>query len=203
MPEGHPFRAIKAQSAGADAAGALDPRELRLRRAARRAFRPPYAFAYFFTDGRGCDEALALYRRNYRPSKRHPVAASNDLRLGARRRHRGRGAALADDARILARGLRARRSALRWSNRTKPPRYPYSDAERSIVDALRRRALVGTADEVATRLTELARRFELDELVDRHAGRSTRSRGISSYELLADAFGLADCLAITESHART
>ena len=32
----------------------------------------PYAFAYFFTDGRGCEEALQLYRRNYRPSESHP-----------------------------------------------------------------------------------------------------------------------------------
>ena len=29
----------------------------------------PYAFAYFFSDGRGVDEALALYRRNYRPER--------------------------------------------------------------------------------------------------------------------------------------
>ena len=32
----------------------------------------PYAFAYFFTDGQGAEEALALYRSNYQPSERHP-----------------------------------------------------------------------------------------------------------------------------------
>ena len=28
----------------------------------------PYAYAYFFVDGAGADEALALYRRQYKPS---------------------------------------------------------------------------------------------------------------------------------------
>ena len=34
----------------------------------------PYADAFFFVDGQGADEALALYRRWYRPSERHPQA---------------------------------------------------------------------------------------------------------------------------------
>ncbi len=55
----------------------------------------------------GVDEALTLYRRNYRPSARYPAADRDDLRVGACRRHRSRSAAPADDARILARGLRA------------------------------------------------------------------------------------------------
>src|SRR5688572_2790250 len=33
----------------------------------------PYAFAYFFTDGQGAEQAIALYRDNYRPSERHPA----------------------------------------------------------------------------------------------------------------------------------
>ena len=32
----------------------------------------PYAFAYFFTDGQGAEQALALYRRLYQPSERYP-----------------------------------------------------------------------------------------------------------------------------------
>ena len=31
----------------------------------------PYAYAYFFVDGQGVEEALALYRRLYRASERH------------------------------------------------------------------------------------------------------------------------------------
>ena len=33
----------------------------------------PYAFAYFFTDGQGCEQALELYRTLYKPSERHPT----------------------------------------------------------------------------------------------------------------------------------
>ncbi|MCW7538898.1 hypothetical protein OOT46_13715 [Aquabacterium sp. A7-Y] len=32
----------------------------------------PYAFAYFFNDGRGVEQALSLYRSLYQPSARHP-----------------------------------------------------------------------------------------------------------------------------------
>ena len=32
----------------------------------------PYAFAYFFTDGQGAEQAMALYRELYKPSERHP-----------------------------------------------------------------------------------------------------------------------------------
>jgi len=34
----------------------------------------PYAFAYFFTDGVGAEQALQLYRHLYKPSERHPKA---------------------------------------------------------------------------------------------------------------------------------
>jgi len=68
--------------------------------------------------------------------------------------------------------------------------YPYDDAERSIVEALRRRALVGTAEQVATRLDDLARRFELDELVIVTWTFDAAARH-RSYELLAKAYQLA------------
>jgi len=34
----------------------------------------PYAYAYFFVDGQGAEEALSLYRQLYKPSERHPTA---------------------------------------------------------------------------------------------------------------------------------
>ncbi|HRH89494.1 MAG TPA: LLM class flavin-dependent oxidoreductase, partial [Rubrivivax sp.] len=33
----------------------------------------PYAFAYFFADGQGVEQALHLYRTLYKPSERHPT----------------------------------------------------------------------------------------------------------------------------------
>ena len=32
----------------------------------------PYAFAYFFMDGQGAEQAMRLYQQLYRPSPRHP-----------------------------------------------------------------------------------------------------------------------------------
>jgi alkanesulfonate monooxygenase SsuD/methylene tetrahydromethanopterin reductase-like flavin-dependent oxidoreductase (luciferase family) len=67
--------------------------------------------------------------------------------------------------------------------------HPYSDDERALVDRLRRKAFVGTAEQVATGLTALAQRLELDELVVNTWTFDPAARH-RSYELLATAFGL-------------
>ncbi len=188
LPEGHPFRAINANPQGPTRPELwiLGSSDYGAQLAAH--FGLPYAFAYFFTEGRGCDEALALYRRNYRPSRRHPAPQATICVW-----------ALAADTDSEARRLLATREYWRIGfergirtallSPDEAAAYPYSDAERSTVEALRRRALAGTADEVATRLDELARRFELDELVvvTWTFDAAPRHR---SYELLAQAFGL-------------
>jgi alkanesulfonate monooxygenase SsuD/methylene tetrahydromethanopterin reductase-like flavin-dependent oxidoreductase (luciferase family) len=68
--------------------------------------------------------------------------------------------------------------------------YPYSDAERATVESLRRKALVGTPDQVAGRLRELSQRFDLDEIVIVTWTHDPVPRR-RSYELLAEVFGLA------------
>jgi luciferase family oxidoreductase group 1 len=188
LPEGHPFRAIKANPQGPTRPQLwiLGSSDYGAQLAAH--FGLPYAFAYFFTDGRGCDEALALYRRNYRPSARHPVPQATICVW-----------ALAADTDDEARRLLKTREFWRVGfergvrNALVEPEeavaYPYSDAERSIIDALRRRALVGTANEVAARLTELAQHFDLDELVIVTWTFDPAARH-RSYELLAQAFHL-------------
>ncbi len=65
--------------------------------------------------------------------------------------------------------------------------YPYTEAERATIEALRRKAFVGTVEQVATRLTELAQRLELDELVVVTWTYDPAPRH-RSYELLAEAF---------------
>src|SRR4051812_38559796 len=72
LPDDHPFRAIAAQPQGPTSPEIwiLGSSDYGARLAAH--FGLPYAFAYFFSDGAGVDEALSLYRRNYRPSERYP-----------------------------------------------------------------------------------------------------------------------------------
>jgi luciferase family oxidoreductase group 1 len=189
LPQSHPFHAISANPRGPTRPELwiLGSSDYGAQLAAH--FGLPYAFAYFFTDGRGCDEAMELYRRNYRPSARHPVPQATICVW-----------ALAADTGAEAWRLFATREFWRvgFERGIRTPlvapgeaaAYPYSAAERSIIEALRRRALVGTADEVATRMTELARRFALDELVVVTWTYELAPR-LRSYELLAQAFGLA------------
>ena len=148
----------------------------------------PYAFAYFFSDGAGADEALALYRHLYRPSRRHPtpqatlcvwaLAAETDdaalhEALGRERwrldRQRGVFGALQPPDVLAARG--------------------YTPAERPTVEAMRQRAFVGSAEHVADRLRRLAARFDIDELVVNTWTHSHAAR-CESYALLAEAFDL-------------
>jgi alkanesulfonate monooxygenase SsuD/methylene tetrahydromethanopterin reductase-like flavin-dependent oxidoreductase (luciferase family) len=64
--------------------------------------------------------------------------------------------------------------------------YPYTDSERATVEALRRKAIVGTGETVAARLRELAQRFSLDEIVVVTWTHDPAARP-RSYELLAKA----------------
>jgi len=184
----HPFRAIKAHPLGSTSPELwiLGSSDYGAQLAAH--FGLPYAYAYFFSDGRGVEQALELYRRLYRPSARYPEPQATICVW-----------ALAADTEAEARRLLMTREYWRVGfeqgirkqlvSPEEAAAYPYTDTERATVEALRRKAFVGTGDQVAARLTELAQRLGLDELVivtwtydpvPRHR----------SYELLAEAFNL-------------
>jgi luciferase family oxidoreductase group 1 len=149
----------------------------------------PYAYAYFFVDGQGADEALALYRRLYQPSERHPepqatvcvwalVADTHDEAmhhaLGRERwrvdRARGALGPLQAPDVIAARGF----TAEEWPT----------------VEEMRRKAFVGTAAEVGAQLRALGRELQLDEIVVNTWAHDAQARR-HSYALLAREFGLA------------
>jgi luciferase family oxidoreductase group 1 len=188
LAEGHPFRAIRAHPTGATVPEIwiLGSSDYGAQLAAH--FGLPYAFAYFFSDGRGVEEALRLYRTNYRPSAAHPVPEATICVW-----------ALAADTEVEARRLLHTREYWRVGfeqglrHALLPPAaaaaHSYTPSELAIVEALRRKALVGTADQVATRLTELAERLALDELVIVTWTFDPEPRH-RSYELLAQAFDL-------------
>src|SRR6476659_6700563 len=189
LDEGHPYAAIKAHPLGPTTPELwiLGSSDYGAQLAAH--FGLPYAFAYFFSEGRGVDEALSLYRRNYRPSARHPTpqpticvwALAADTDAQARHLLKTR-----EYWRVgFERGLREPLVTPEYADT-----YPYGEAERATVDALRRKAIVGTRDDVATRLRELAGRLALDELVVVTWTHDPRARH-RSYELIAAAFHLA------------
>ncbi|MGZ8209774.1 MAG: LLM class flavin-dependent oxidoreductase [Burkholderiales bacterium] len=184
----HPFHTIKAHPLGPTSPELwiLGSSDSGAQLAAH--FGLPYAFAYFFTDGYGMEEALELYRRDYKPSERHPQpqaticvwALAADTEEEARRLATPR-----EHSRILREvGIR---------DALVPPEaaaaYPYSEAQRAKIESMRRKAFVGTGGEVREKLTALAERHGLDELVVVTWTYDPAPRH-RSYELLAQAFGL-------------
>ena len=148
----------------------------------------PYAFAYFFTDGQGAEQALELYRRLYQPSERHPepqatlciwaLAAASDeeaqhqaLSRDRWRIDRGRGVLgpLQAPETIAARG--------------------FDSGEVQGLATMRARAFVGSAQTVAERIERLVEAFALDEVVINTWAHDPAVRR-TSYALIAERFGL-------------
>jgi luciferase family oxidoreductase group 1 len=188
LQPGHPFAAIKAHPTGPTTPEIwiLGSSDYGAQLAAHFGF--PYAFAYFFTDGHGCTEALDLYRRNFRPSPHCPKpqaticvwALAADTEAEARRLAMTR-----EHTRVERdRGIRA---AL--ISPDEAASHSYSPSERARIESIRRVAFVGTGEQVADQLTKLAAGFELDELVIVTWTYDPEPRH-RSYELLAKAFGL-------------
>jgi luciferase family oxidoreductase group 1 len=188
LPSGHPFRAVKAHplSETAPEVWMLGSSDYGAQVAAH--FGLPYAFAWFFTDGKGGPEALDLYRRLYQPSARHPEPHTA-LCVWA----------LAADTEEEARFeffSRARVRLLRDSGifvPLEPPAmaaaHPYTEAERSRIEQLRADSFVGTALQVAERITALATRLNVQEMVVVTWAYDEAVRH-KSYRLLAEAIGL-------------
>lgn len=183
FPPGHPFREIRAHPQGPTnpEIWILGSSDYGAQLAAH--FGLPYAYAYFFTDGRGTEEALALYRRNFRPSARHAQPSATICVW-----------ALAADTEAEARHLLMTREHWRvgFEKGLRTPllspeaaaAQPYTDAERSIIQRVRDRAIVGSADQVASKLEELATGFDLGELVINTWTHDPAARH-RSYELIA------------------
>jgi luciferase family oxidoreductase group 1 len=148
----------------------------------------PYAFAYFFSDGQGADQAMSLYQENYQPSERHPkpqatlcvwaLAADSEEQaqhhvLSRERwridRERGIFGPLQSPDDVAARGFA-------------PDEWP-------TVHRMRAKAFVGTAPQVGEKLRALAARFGLDELVVNTWAFDPAVRR-HSYALLAREFSL-------------
>ncbi len=149
----------------------------------------PYAYAYFFVDGQGVEEALHYHRALYKPSARHPkpqsticvwamVAPTDEeaqhLATSRERwrvdRQRGVLGPLQPPDAVAARG--------------------FTDDEMPMVLAMRRKAFVGSPETVKHKLDEVARELQLDEVVVNTWAHDPAVRR-RSYTLLAQAYGMA------------
>jgi luciferase family oxidoreductase group 1 len=123
----------------------------------------PYAFAYFITDGQGADQAMHLYRNNFRPSQARPKPEAVICVW-----------ALAADTEEEA--WRLFESRARWKmdrnlgriDAILPPEKAlrdYSAGEQRALTELKDNALVGTAKQVVSKLRALAERLQIEEIV--------------------------------------
>ena len=159
----HPFRRIKAAPQGDTfpETWMLGSSDFGAQVAAH--FGLPYAFAWFFTDGLGGEEAIRLYQSTYQPSARHPkphaglcvwaLAAETEAEAHHHFQSRARFRLLRD--RGIFGALESPEAAAA---------YTYTDAERARMIDNRNRNFVGTGPDVAARIRELAERLDIQEM---------------------------------------
>ena len=148
----------------------------------------PYCFAYFFSDGRGAEDAIGLYRHLFRPSDwlgaPHSAvcvfAIAAETEAAAWRLHRSREVWRLDLERGLYKPLVSVEEA---AGRALAP------AEEARVSQMRERAFVGTAAQVVAKLGALRERLGIDEIAVTTATFDAGARR-RSYELLAAEAGL-------------
>ena len=189
LPEGHPFRMVKAHPSGdtAPEIWILGSSDYGAQVAAH--FGLPYAFAWFFADGAMGEQALKLYRELYKPSPKHPephtalcvwaLAAETEQEAHHHFASRARFRLMRDRGIFAA--LETPDVALAYS---------YTPAETARMAQYRDSAFVGTGAQVAGRIEELAKRLDVNEMaVVTWATDETARR--CSYQLLAEAMGFA------------
>ena len=148
----------------------------------------PYAFAYFFTDGQGAEQAVALYRRLYKPSERHakPEPTLCVWAFAADTEAQARHHALSRDR------WRVERQRGEFGPLQAPDAIAaagFSAADQVALNAMHQRSFVGSAAQVAAQLRALAHEFDLGELVVNTWAHDPAARR-HSYALLAQEFDL-------------
>jgi luciferase family oxidoreductase group 1 len=185
LHKGHPFAAVRAYPQGETApeVWVLGSSDFGAQVAAH--FGLPYAFAWFFTDGAGAAQAIAIYRSLFKPSPGlpEPHVALCVWALAAETEEE---AQFHFSSRVRFRLLRDRGIFAPLEAPAIALAYPYTDAETARMAQWRSSAFVGTGARVAEHIAELAHRLDVqeiavvtwayDEAVRRH-----------SYRLLAEA----------------
>lgn len=189
LPDGHPFQGVVAHPAGdtVPEIWVLGSSDYGAQVAAH--FGLPYCFAWFFTDGRGAEQAIDLYRRHYRPSARHPApyAAICVWALA------GATETVAQHhftARAVWRIARDRNMLMALPSPEEAADFALTDAERARIAAMRKTAMVGAPDQVRRRIDALAESLGVQEVAVVTWAHDPDARR-ASYTLLAQQYGLS------------
>lgn len=188
LPEGHPFREIRAQPGGPTRpeVWVLGSSDYGAQVAGY--FGLPFCYAHFITDGRGIEQAMAAYRGTFRPSANlaEPYAA---LCVWAMTAETEAEAAWHFRSREVWRLNRDRGiyQALLSPEEAAAPSYSEGDMAR--IERLRARSFYGTPTSVGDRLRNLAQEHSVTEIAVLTTLHDPEARR-RSYTLLAQEFGL-------------
>jgi luciferase family oxidoreductase group 1 len=187
--EGHPFRDIVAQPRGPTTPEVwiLGSSDYGAQVAAF--FGLPFCFAHFITDGRGAQEAFALYREGYRPSAAHPTPHAAVCVWGMAAETEAEAAHLFRSRELWRLG-RDRGVFTALPSPEEAAAHTYSEGEKARIERLRARAFYGTPDVVGAKLRALAAEYDIDEIAILTTLHNPEARR-RSYTLLAEEFGLA------------
>jgi len=194
LVEGHPFRDVMAQPSGPTVPEVwiLGSSDYGAQVAAY--FGLPFCFAHFITDGRGTEQAFAIYREGYRPSERWPEPHAA-LCVWAMAADTPGDAARLFRSREMWRLGRDRGVYSALPSPDEAAAYQYTDVELTRIDRLRARAIYGTPDMVGAKLRELASAHgvaEIAMLTTLHDPEARRR----SYTLIAREFGLEGAMSL-------
>jgi luciferase family oxidoreductase group 1 len=188
LPDGHPFAAVRAYPAGdtSPEIWILGSSDYGAQVAAH--FGLPYAFAWFFSDGAGGEQALDIYRKLYKPSARHPEPHTG-LCVWALAAETTEEAEFHFASRARFRLLRDRGIFSALEPPATAAAYPYSDGERARMATYRANAFVGRPGDVLQRIQELAKRLDVQEMAVVTWAYDEAVRH-TSYRLIAEAAGI-------------
>jgi luciferase family oxidoreductase group 1 len=163
LMEGHPFRDIRAQPIGPTMpeVWVLGSSDYGAQVAAY--FGLPFCFAHFISDGRGVEQALAVYRDGYRPSANHPAphAAICVWAMAATTQEE---ASHLFRSREIWRLNRDRGVFTALVSPEEAAAQVLSEGEQARLERMRARAFYGTPDIVAGKLRTLATEHAVDEI---------------------------------------
>jgi luciferase family oxidoreductase group 1 len=188
LPDNHPFRAIRAHPAGpfVPEPWILGSSDYGAQVAAY--FGLPYCFAHFFTDGRGAEHAMSLYKAQYQPSARFPAPHAG-LCVWALAAGSEAEAERLFQPRALWRVMRDRGIFLPLPSPEEAAAYDYSEADLMRIARMREAAFIGTPDKVGAQLRDLAASIGVEELAVVTWAHDPAARR-RSYALLAEEFAL-------------
>jgi luciferase family oxidoreductase group 1 len=182
--EGHPFRDIRAQPAGPTMPEVwiLGSSDYGAQVAAY--FGLPFCFAHFISEGRGLDQALAMYREGYRPNARNPAphAAICVWAMAAETQDE---AAYLFRSREMWRLNRDRGIFTALLSPEEAAEHALSESDQARIERLRARSFYGTPDVVAGKLQALAAEHGVEEIAILTTLHDPEARR-RSYSLLAN-----------------